>query len=122
MLMAIYERVRELGTMRALGMGDRQVRRLFLLEAAGVGVLGSTIGVALGALLCLWMVNRGIDFSAMVRTMDMGYRVNGVFRGAWHPQAMAGAFVFGVVLCVAVALVPTRRALSMRITDCLRAT
>ncbi len=122
MLMAIYERRRELGTMRALGMGDRQVRRLFLLEAAGIGVLGSTLGLALGALLCLGMVNRGIDFGPLVRNIDMGYRVTGVFRGAWHPQAMAGAWLFGILLCVAVALIPTRRALRMPITDCLRAT
>lgn len=122
MLMAIYERVRELGTMRALGMSDRQLRGLFLMEAAGIGVLGSTLGLALGALLCLWMVNTGIDYSSMMRTMDMGYRVSGVFRGAWHPEAMAGSWVFGVLLCVAVAFVPTRRALAMRVTDCLRAT
>jgi putative ABC transport system permease protein len=121
MLMAVYERVRELGTMRALGMGDRQVRRLFLLEASGIGVIGSVLGLALGSLLCLWMVDVGIDFSSAMRTMDMGYRVSGVFRGAWHPAAMAGAFAFGVLLSVGVAFVPTRRALSMSITDCLRA-
>ncbi len=121
MLMAVYERVRELGTLRALGMGDRQVRRLFLLEAAGIGVIGSAFGLALGSLLCLWIVNVGIDFSAAMRTMDIGYRVSGVFRGAWHPEAMAGAAVFGVLLSVGVAFVPTRRALSMSITDCLRA-
>jgi ABC-type lipoprotein release transport system permease subunit len=122
MLMAVYERRRELGAMRALGMGDRQVRTLFLLEAAGIGVIGSTLGLALGALLCLWMVNKGIDYGPLMRTMDVGYRVAGVLRGAWHPEAMAGAFVFGILLCVAVAFVPTRRALRMRITDCLRAT
>ena len=121
MLMAIYERVRELGTMRALGMADLAIRRLFLLEAAGIGVLGATLGIALGAALCVWMVNTGIDYSALARRIDLGYRIAGVLRGAWHPEAMAGAFFFGVLLAVAVAFVPTRRVLRMSITDCLRA-
>ena len=96
MLMAVFERMRELGTMRALGMGDRQTA------------------------LVAWMVNVGLDYTSISRQMDFGYRISGVFRGAWDPQAMVRAFVLGILIAVAVAFVPTRRALKMRITDCLR--
>jgi ABC-type lipoprotein release transport system permease subunit len=120
MLMAIYERTKELGTMRALGMKDSEVRLTFVMEAAGIGLIGSAMGVALGTLLCLWIVNTGIDYSSIIREMDIGYRIAGVFRGAWHPQAMVQAFFAGVLIAVVVSLVPTRRALRMQITDCLR--
>ena len=120
MLMAVLERVRELGTMRAMGMGDRQIRVVFLLEAGGIGLIGSLLGVALGTPLVAWLVRTGIDYSSITRQMDVGYRIAGAFRGAWHPEAMVQAVVFGVLMSVAVAFIPTRRALKMQITDCLR--
>jgi putative ABC transport system permease protein len=48
---AIRERTREIGTLRAIGMRQSGVARLFLMEAGMLGVLGATAGVALGALV-----------------------------------------------------------------------
>jgi ABC-type lipoprotein release transport system permease subunit len=120
MLMAVYERVRELGMMRALGMMNSQVRLTFLFEAGGIGFIGSLLGMLLGLALCFWVVRWGVDLSAMTRDMDIGYRVAGVFRGAWNPTAFVRAFFLGIILSIAVAFIPTRRALKMTITDCLR--
>lgn len=124
MLMTIYERVRELGMMRALGMRDRQIRRIFLLEAAGIGAVGSFAGVALGAAINAAMVRWGIDFSRIMdmRTMDVGYRISGVLRSAWNPPVLVVGLAVGILACVAVAIVPVRRALRLSITDCLRHT
>ncbi len=52
-LMAVTERFREIGTMKCLGALDRFVLRLFLLEAAMMGLVGSVSGAAIGALLAL---------------------------------------------------------------------
>jgi ABC-type lipoprotein release transport system permease subunit len=120
MLMSVYERVREIGMLRAIGMGDRRIRQLFLLEAGGIGLLGALLGVALGAALTALMVYVGIDYSWLVRDMDIGYRVLGVMRGAWNPGTMVTAALISVVLTVAVAWVPTRRAIGMNIPDALR--
>jgi ABC-type lipoprotein release transport system permease subunit len=124
MLMTIYERTRELGMMRAMGMRDRDIRRVFLLEAAGIGLIGSVVGVGLGTILNLVMVRWGFDMSAFLdmRTMDIGYRVASVLHSTWNPPVLVIAFLAGVLACVAVAFVPVRRALKMRITDCLRHT
>jgi len=120
MLMAIYERFRELGMMRALGMKDSQIRLAFLFESGGIGLIGSVLGILLGVILCFWIVNRGIDLTFMSRNMDIGYRIAGISRGAWHLEALVYAFFFGIILSVAVTFFPTRRALKMTITDCLR--
>jgi ABC-type lipoprotein release transport system permease subunit len=122
MLMAVFERVREIGMMRALGMRDRSIRAAFLLEAGGIGLVGSLAGVALGAALNWWMVRWGLDLSAWIGEMQVGYRVHSVFRSAWHPQALAGALVFGVLASMLISFIPSSRALKMRITDCLRHT
>jgi len=120
MLMAIYERVRELGMMRALGMDDRKIRRTFLLEAAGIGFIGSLLGIALGSLITWYFVNNGIDMTAFTRNMDIGYRTSGIMRPAWNFSTIIISFIAGILISVGVAFVPTRRAMKMEIAECLR--
>jgi len=120
MLMAVYERVREIGMMRALGMRDASIRATFLLEAGGIGLVGSVVGLVLGAALNWYMVRWGLDLSSFTGDMQIGYRVHSIFRSAWHPQALIGAVVFGVLASMVISFIPSSRALRMRITDCLR--
>ncbi|MEZ4618960.1 MAG: FtsX-like permease family protein [Caldilineaceae bacterium] len=63
MLMAVFERTREMGVLAALGMKRRQILTLFLLEGALIGVVGAVIGCVLGAAV-VWSFGRiGIDLS-----------------------------------------------------------
>ena len=119
-LMSIMERVRELGMMRALGMTHRQIRRMFLMESAGIGFFGALGGVIAGALINIPLVNRGIDYSSIMESGDMGYRVAGIVYGAWYPETFATAFLVGLLIALVVAWFPTRRALKLDITACLR--
>jgi ABC-type lipoprotein release transport system permease subunit len=64
MLMAVFERTREMGVLAALGMKGRQIMGLFLLEGAFIGVIGAAIGCGLGALLIGLVGRVGIDLSA----------------------------------------------------------
>jgi putative ABC transport system permease protein len=56
LVMAILERRREIGIMKALGASDGDVKRIFFVEAASMGALGGALGVALG-----WMIGRVIN-------------------------------------------------------------
>ena len=120
MLIAVYERIREFGTMRALGMDDAAIRVAMVLEAGAIGLLGSLAGVAAGALATWWLVTSGIDMSGLYGEMNIGYRVTGIFRGAWNPGTMVAAVCFGVAASMAIALLPARRALKLDIVQCLR--
>ena len=64
MLMAVFERTREMGVLAALGMKGRQIMGLFLLEGTFIGVVGAIIGCGLGALLIGWLAQVGIGLSA----------------------------------------------------------
>ncbi len=120
MLMAVYERMRELGMMRAMGMSASQIRLTFIFEAAGIGLIGSVVGVLFGALINWPLVRWGVDYGEMMREFDVGYRIAAVFRSTWNPSTIATAFVAGILIAAAVSLIPIRRALRMQITDCLR--
>lgn len=120
MLMAVYERTRELGIMRAMGMRDRQIRALFLWESGGIGLLGSILGLVLGVLINWPIVHRGIDYSALMRDNSFGYRVQGQLYGVWDPLAIIGAFFLGIALAVLVTSFSTHRILRMDISSSLR--
>ncbi len=61
MMMAVFERTREMGVLAALGMKGRQIMGLFLLEGALIGLVGTIIGCVLGLLLLAVVGHVGID-------------------------------------------------------------
>ena len=120
MLIAAYERIREFGMMRALGMADGALRATMVIEAGLIGGLGSLCGLLLGAVAVYFLVNQGIDMSRFYGDISLGYRVTAVFRGAWNPGTMAVAMAFGVLASMVISLLPARRAVRLDIVQCLR--
>ncbi|MDT4760995.1 FtsX-like permease family protein [Sphaerochaeta sp. PS] len=120
MLMAMYERTRELGMMRALGMKDNDIRLSFIFEAGGIGLVGSLMGIILGALLNIFIANVGINMGFLLRDIDMGYRIQSIMRGTWSIRSFVITFISGIALSMLVSIVPIRRALKMDIPSCLR--
>ena len=64
MLMSVLERVREIGTMLAVGMKRRQIVTLFIGEGVVLGLIGATIGAVLGYLWVSYMNSKGISIPA----------------------------------------------------------
>jgi ABC-type lipoprotein release transport system permease subunit len=63
LLMAVYERTREIGLMGALGMKPREISNLFVLEGAMMGLIGVVFGIALGLSFNLLFSKVGFDYS-----------------------------------------------------------
>jgi len=122
MLMAILERTKEIGMLRALGMDDRQLVVAYVTEAGLVGLLGSLAGILVGCLLTVPMVKYGLDYSAIAKEMggDYGYRITALFRSAWNPQVIVATGLAATALSALAALPPVLRALRMAVTDSLR--
>lgn len=119
MLMAIYERTREIGMMRAMGMKERSIGLLFIFESAIIGAVGSLVGIILSIPFVYLLVNHGINYGWLTRDFDIGYRITSIFYGAWNPTTFFKAFFMGTIIAVIVALFPVRRAFKKSIVDCL---
>jgi ABC-type lipoprotein release transport system permease subunit len=63
LLMAVFERTREIGVLGALGLKPRQISTLFILEGALMALVGVAFGVALGILMNGALGSVGIDYS-----------------------------------------------------------
>ncbi|HEY5731871.1 MAG TPA: ABC transporter permease [Anaerolineales bacterium] len=73
LLMAVYERTREMGILGALGMKGKQIRSLFLTEATLLALGGVIVGLAIGVPLVLYYAQVGFFFG------DLGISANSSF-------------------------------------------
>jgi ABC-type lipoprotein release transport system permease subunit len=64
LLMAVYERTREIGVLAALGLRPRQISLLFLLEGGMIGLVGIVAGIVLGISVNFFLSKYGIDYSS----------------------------------------------------------
>ncbi|WP_461257177.1 ABC transporter permease, partial [Treponema sp. R80B11-R83G3] len=121
-LLAILERTKEIGMMRAMGMTDGQMILTFMLEAGFIGIIGSVLGIIIGCVFNYPMVKYGLDFSAMSDTLSggIGFRTTANFRSVWNIPIIIGSGVVATLLSSFVAYCPTRRALKKPITESLR--
>jgi ABC-type lipoprotein release transport system permease subunit len=123
MLMAILERTKEIGMLRSLGMKDSDIIRLFFYEAGMIGFIGSAAGIVIGVGLDIFMIYHGIDYTKLMEDAnmhDLGYRVVGIFKGAWNPHTIIGAGVIGTLVAAFTAIMPALRAVKTSIVDALR--
>jgi len=112
---AIRERTREIGTLRAIGMQRAAVARLFLLEASMLGVLAGALGIASGATLC-WLINAAhIQVPPSVQLFLMRDTV--VL--ALEPRTLRWALLLITCVSGAAALLPALRAASKRPVDAM---
>lgn len=119
MLMSVFERVREIGMMRALGMRDTEVLQNFIFEGAAIGFLGAVLGLFVGLILNFYLVYHGINLD-FAGDMDIGYRIMNVIKGVWDPGAFVFAFLFSVIAPGLISIYPSRKAIKMEITTALK--
>jgi putative ABC transport system permease protein len=121
-LLAILERTKEIGMMRAMGMTDSQMIVAYMLEAGFLGVIGSVLGIIIGCIVNYPVVKYGIDYSGMADVLGgaIGFRTTAVFRSVWNIPVTIGSGIAATLLSAFVAYFPTRRAVNKPITDSLR--
>ena len=68
LLMAVYERTREIGVLGAMGLKANQIALLFILEGTMIGLVGVATGIALGLALNGYLMKVGMDFGSLTQT------------------------------------------------------
>jgi putative ABC transport system permease protein len=114
MLMSVFERVREIGTLLAVGVRRRQVMQMFLIEAAVIGTIGGVLGALLGRLALLGFATRGIPFKLS------GVSGSNILRPFATNDFTAMAVVVAITGAIVAALWPAFRASRLNPVEALR--
>ena len=121
LLMAVFERVREIGILAALGMRPGQVRLMFLLEAASLGLAGLVIGFGLGSLGVAYLAKTGLDIgeaaSVAGETMVLGTKMYAQFM----PGLFAGLGAAMLLIILLASFYPAWYASRLQPVEALRA-
>jgi putative ABC transport system permease protein len=113
LVMAILERRREIGVLKALGAADGDVKQLFFVEAGVMGLAGGGLGVLLG-----WLIGQALTFATNVylKRQDLpGVQISSV--PLW---LIAGAIGFAILVSLIAGLYPASRAAKLNPVDALR--
>jgi putative ABC transport system permease protein len=113
LVMAILERRREIGIMKAIGASDVDVKKLFFAEAGVMGLLGGVLGVALG-----WTIGRVINVGTNVYLKQQSMAPEQIWFVPWW--LVGGAIVFAIVVSLLSGLYPASRAARLDPVQALR--
>jgi len=113
LVMAILERRREIGIMKAIGASDTDVKGLFFAEAGMMGILGGTVGVALG-----WTIGRVINVGANFYLKRQHFPPEQIWFVPWW--LVVGAIAFAIVVSLLSGLYPASRAARLDPIQALR--
>jgi putative ABC transport system permease protein len=113
LVMAILERRREIGVLKALGAADSDVQRLFFVEAGAMGLVGGLFGVILG-----WLIGLGINLGTKIYLTRQNLPAVSVASVPLWMIAAAIAFSIGVSL--AAGIYPAARAAKLNPIEALR--
>lgn len=123
LLMSVFERTRELGVLKAIGIRPWRMVAMVLLEALFLAGLSTAIGLAFGGVLDYLLIAHGIDLSGSMPDgwSAMGMTIDPVLRGAfrWAPLGWIVSSVFIVSLLAA--LWPAMRAARLQPVESIRA-
>lgn len=115
MMMAVFERTKEVGTMMAMGRKQKDILLLFLIEGLIIGILGGAIGTILGIVVAEIVSAIGIVMSPPPGfTRPFIRRVNVV------PSVLLFAFFLAVTSSVLSALYPSIKATRLKVVEALR--
>src|SRR5215469_2047601 len=113
LVMAILERRREIGVMKAIGASDRDVRGLFFAEAGAMGILGGAFGVVMG-----WIIGSVINFGTNIYLHRQGFPAEHFWAVPWW--LVGFALVFAFVVSLVSGLYPAARAAKLDPVEALR--
>ena len=105
LVLAVFERTRELGMLRAMGMSHRQTQRMIRHESIVTALIGAALGLP--------------SASSSPRSRPAGWGASGI-RFHLPGQQLAGFVLLAVVAGIAAAVLPARRAARLNVLQALR--
>jgi len=119
-MLAAFERTREIGMLMALGLRSAGIRVIFVAEGALLGFLGAAVGTALAVGVMIPYAAYGLNLTALYGEIDLGYPVSDRLYGAIDGTALGVTLLLTAVLSAIASFYPALRASRQRPAEALR--
>ncbi len=106
-VLSALERVEEIGMMKAMGLKENEIVKVFMLEAAGIGVIGGVIGCVIGGIIVGVFNIYGINLKNFFDLGEIGMPMPEVIYGAWNPSSFVFIFIIVVVIAILASIIPS---------------
>lgn len=105
LVMSAFERLREIGTYRALGLQTERVAAMLMVEAAVIGLMGALGGSLLGCAV-IQSMSKGVDISQMAASSNFSVSMSTMLYVDLSFSRVASAFATGLIVAALAALYP----------------
>ena len=110
LLMAVYERTREIGVLGALGFKPRQISLLFVLEGTLIGLVGVAAGILMGLAFNGMLMSVGLDYTQFSGMTSYTALITGKVYPSWGMEKLLGRALVVAVISALSALIPAYEA------------
>ncbi len=117
-MMVIYERMKEIGTIAAMGMTGREIVALFFLETFFIGLIAAFVGVLLGVGITIPLATNGLDYGEVMENVEMG--VSTVIYPVLNLRSTVFVFLYSIAVASVASFVPTRKAAKIQPAEALK--
>ncbi|MGM0368887.1 MAG: ABC transporter permease [Bacillota bacterium] len=120
MVMIVKERTSEIGMMSALGLKDKEILYLFIMEGMFLGFFGSLLGVISGGVITKILSIVGIDYSAAFADMEADLLIRPMIYPNFSWNNLFFAFIIGTIITTLTAIIPAKKAADLNPTEAIR--
>ena len=110
LLMAVFERTREIGVLGALGFKPGQISLLFILEGTLIGLVGVAAGIVMGLVFNGMLKATGLDFTAFSGMTSYTALITDKVYPSWGLEKLLGRGLVVAIIAALSALIPAREA------------
>ncbi len=110
LLMAVYERTREIGVLGAMGLKPNQISLLFILEGIMIGLVGVVAGIVLGLMFNGFLMRVGLDFGDMSKAASYMALMQGRVYPTWGIEKLPMRVSMILLISALAALIPATEA------------
>ncbi len=108
LLMSVFERIREMGILSALGMKSRQILAMMLLEASALALAGIGLGILLGSVLVKFFENTGIAIGESAASVAGGVALSPIVYTKLMLTDLVGLSLAMFIIILLASLYPAR--------------
>jgi ABC-type lipoprotein release transport system permease subunit len=110
LLMAVYERTREIGMLGAMGLRPSQISLLFILEGTMIGLVGVAVGIVFGLVINGILMKVGLDFGSMGSVTSYMALVKDRVYPTWGVEKLLMRASLVAIISALAALIPAMEA------------